>query len=292
MIRISTANAFETGIATLQKRQSELNEAQQQMTSGKRISRLSDDPSSAARAERARAAEARAEADRRAIDASRASMLQTEAAFGDAAELVQQARELMVAAGNSGYGPNERRAIAQQLAGIRAQLLAVANRGNGAGGYLLAGQGSAAPPFVDAVGGVTYVAIGGAAQTASGEPLPLTADGRVAFLAARSGNGVFETAAATSAGSAWIDAGRVTDPSALTGLPYSVQFSVGGAGTTYTVLRNGGATALTNVAMSRARRSRSTAWPSRSPVHRPMGTTSRPWRRARICRCSTRSMPR
>jgi flagellar hook-associated protein 3 FlgL len=33
----------------------------------------------------------------------------------------------------------------------------------------------------------------------------------------------------------------------ITGSPYSVQFTVGGAGTTYTVLRNGSATALTNV---------------------------------------------
>jgi len=173
---------------------------------------------------------------------------QVESTIGDASELLQQARELMVAAGNSSYGPNERSAIARQLAGIRAQLFKVANRGDGAGGYLLGGQGAGAPPFVDAPGGVTYVATGGIAQTASSEALPLSADGRATFLGARSGNGVFETAAATSTGSAWIDAGRVTDPSQLTGLPYSVQFTVAGSATTYTVLRNGAATALTNVA--------------------------------------------
>jgi flagellar hook-associated protein 3 FlgL len=247
MTRISTANAFETGVATLQKRQSELNQTQQQLSSGKRINKLSDDPTASARAERARATEARATADQRAIDASRATVSQVEATVGDAGELLQQARELVVAAGNTSYGPNERRAIAQQLAGIRAQLFKVANRGDGAGGFLLSGQGAAAPPFVDAPGGVTYVATGGTQHTASSEPLPLSADGRAAFLAARSGNGVFETAAATSTGSAWIDAGRVTDPSQLTGLPYSVQFTVGGAGASYTVLRNGAATALTNV---------------------------------------------
>jgi flagellar hook-associated protein 3 FlgL len=186
-------------------------------------------------------------ADERAIDASRAAVSQVEAAYGDATELLQQARELLVAAGNTSYGPNERRAIAQQLSGIRAQLLAVANRGDGAGGFLLSGQGAGGPPFVDAAGGVTYVATGGTASTASSEALPLSADGGAAYLAARSGNGVFETGVATSTGTAWIDAGRVTDPSQLTGLPYSVQFTVGGSGTTYSVLRNGAATALTNV---------------------------------------------
>jgi flagellar hook-associated protein 3 FlgL len=247
MTRISTASLFETGVHTLQERQSELNKAQQQLTSGKRIHRLSDDPSDAARAERARAAEARAVADQRAIDASRAALSQVEGAYGDATELLQQARELIVAAGNTSYGPNERRAIAQQLNGIRAQLLQVANRGDGAGGHLLGGQGAGGPPFVDAPGGVTYVAAPGSAQTASSESLPLTADGGAAYLAARSGNGVFETGAATSTGTAWIDAGRVTDPSQLTGLPYSVQFTVAGSTTTYSVLRNGAATALTNV---------------------------------------------
>jgi len=247
MIRISTATAFDTGISTLQKRQNDLNEAQQQLTSGKRISRLSDDPVAAARAERARAAQARSDADQRAVDASRAAVAQIESAFGDAAELVQQARELLVAAGNASYGPTERRGIAQQLAAIRAQLLQAANRSDGAGGYLFSGQGVATAPFVDAPGGVTYAATSGTTQTASSEPLPLAADGRAAFLGARSGNGVFVTAAAGATGSAWIDAGGVTNPSQLTGLPYGVQFTVGGAGTTYTVQRNGAGTALTNV---------------------------------------------
>lgn len=174
-------------------------------------------------------------------------MAQVESALGDAGDLMQQARELLVAAGNSSYGPGERQGIAQQLAAIRAQLLQVANRGDGAGGWLFSGQGVAAPPFVDAPGGVAVVATGGTSHTASSEPLPLAADGRTAFLQARSGNGVFVTAASGVTASAWIDAGGVTDPSQLTGLPYSVQFSVGGAGATYTVLRNGAATALTNV---------------------------------------------
>jgi flagellar hook-associated protein 3 FlgL len=44
---------------------------------------------------------------------------------------------------------------------------------------------------------------------------------------------------------AWVDAGRVTDPAALTGDTYQVEFSVAPAGTTYSLLRNGAATAVT-----------------------------------------------
>lgn len=247
MTRVSTAQTFEAGIHTLQTRQRELTEAQVQMTSGKRISRLSDDPASAARAERAIAAEQRAAADQRALEASRSAVIQIEAAYGDANDLLEQARELVVAAGNPLYGAGERRAIADRLAGLREQLLQIANRGDGTGGHLFGGQGITQPPFVDAPGGVQYAAAPGVQQAASDEALPLAADGRAAWLAARSGNGVFVTAATTSAGSAWIDAGRVTQPSALTGSPYSVQFSVAGGVTTYSVLRNGAATALSGV---------------------------------------------
>ncbi len=52
-MRISTANAFDNGIDTLSRRQAEMTALQDQITSGKRISRASDDPAAAARAERA-----------------------------------------------------------------------------------------------------------------------------------------------------------------------------------------------------------------------------------------------
>lgn len=184
-------------------------------------------PVAAAPAERACAAQARADADQRDVDASRAIVAQIESAFSDAGDLMQQAREFVVAAGNTSYGPHERRGIAQQLAAIRTQLLQVANRGDGAGGFLFSGQGTGAPPFVDAPGGVGYGATAGTTHTASSEPLPLAEDGRAAFLEARSGNGEFVTAAGSVAVTGWIDAGGVVDLSQLTGLPYSVQFSVG-----------------------------------------------------------------
>ena len=90
----------------------------------------------------------------------------------------------------------------------------------------------------------------GELQVASGEPLPLTADGRAAWLTAPTGNGVFESRTVPGSSSAWIDAGRVTDPSALTGSTYAIQFSVAAGVTTYSVLKDGAATALTNVPYS------------------------------------------
>jgi flagellar hook-associated protein 3 FlgL len=250
MTRISTANTYDSTVDRLVKRQNELGEAQLQLTSGKRVNRPSDDPTAAGRAERALAATARIDAAQRGVDASRALMSQSESALGDAGELLQQAREALVAAGNGSYSDAERKIQADHLRGLRQQILAVANRSDGADGYLFAGQGSSQPPFLDAPGGVQYRGTGGEALVAGSETLPISIDGAASWLSARTGNGVFETRTVTSTGNAWIDAGSVSDPAALTGSTYDVQFSVAAGVTTYSVLKDGVATAQTNVAYS------------------------------------------
>lgn len=244
-MRITTAMSFESGIEMLQKRKQELDTVQLQLTTGKRVNKASDDPAAAARAERALAAQARNEAGQRAVEASRNVMVLTESALGDAQELMQRARELVLAAGNATYSDGERQALAIQLRGVREQLLSVANRPDGRGGYLFAGQGGGQPPFVDAPGGVAWRSTAGHLDVVAGEALPVSTDGQAAWLGAPTGNGVFETRAVPGSTGAWIDAGTVSDPGRLTGDSYTIGFGPGG--TTYTVLRNGSPTALSNV---------------------------------------------
>lgn len=245
-MRVSTANVMDRALEQLQLRQQALNDSQARVSSGKRVQRASDDPTAAARAERALTQGARADANQRALDASRNAIVQAESALGDATGLLQQARELLVQSGNAANSDAQRLTLAQAIRGVRSQLLQVANRGDGTGGFLFGGQGAATPPFVDAAGGVQFRGTSGQVMAASGEPLPMTVDGDAAWLRAPSGNGVFVTApAATNGRGAWVDAGRVVDPSALTGDTYAVVFSVVGNNTTYAVTQNGAATAVT-----------------------------------------------
>lgn len=246
-MRVSTLHTFEAGVERLQRRQSELLQAQEQMTTGKRVEKASDDPTAAAAAERALATVKRTEASQRALEASRTAITQSESSLGEASELMQQAREILVGAGNGSYSDVERRNLGTQLRGIRDQLLALANRGDGSGGFLFGGQGSATPPFIDAPGGVQFIGASGQQQTPAGEPMPVTLDGKAAWLTAPTGNGSFETRSASNSPTAWIDTGRVTDPSQLTGADYAVQFIDTGTGPTYSVLKDGNPTALTNV---------------------------------------------
>lgn len=238
--RVSNTSRYESAVTTLQRRQSEMSEAQLQMTSGKRVNRPSDDPTAAARAERAFIAQQRIESAQRSVSVSRNAMALTESALGRAGDMLQTAREKLIGAGNGSYSTAERSAIAEDLVALRGQLFALANTTDGSGGYIFGGQGANLPPFVDAAGGVIFAGTGGQGQLSASEQMPTSVDGQAVWLSARSGNGVFVTAAAAgNTGSGFIDAGGVTDPTVLTGANYGIVFSVAGATTTYAVEMNG-----------------------------------------------------
>ena len=245
-MRITSANRYATAIANLQQRQQELTQAQNQMTTGKRTAVPSDDPVAVARAERALAVQGRVTAAQRATAASRSTMSLAESALGSAVDLLQTARETVVSAGDASYDSSQRAALADQLKQLRSQLLTVANQGDGNGGYVFGGQGSQSEPLLDGIGGVRFAGTAGQGSLSSQNDLPSAVDGQAIWMTANSGNGVYVTdAAAANTGSGWIDAGGVSDPSALTGHDYSIQFTVSGGTTTYAVLDNGNPTAVT-----------------------------------------------
>ena len=250
-MRIATANSYSASLDSLVDRQASLTQAHQQLSTGKRVNLASDDPAAAARAERALATERLSIANQRGVDGAINAMTLTESALGDATNLLQDVREALVSAGNPIHTDADRKIVANQLSDLRSQLLGVANRADSAGNHLFGGQGSNSAPFVDAPGGVQYLGTAGASQAAvsgggRGDALPLTLDGAPTWMQARTGNGVFETVALTSTGTAWIGAGGVTNPAALTGSTYRIEFGVAAGATTYSVLKDGVATAQTN----------------------------------------------
>jgi len=121
----------------------------------------------------------------------------------------------------------------------------VSNRTDGAGTYLFGGQGVTQKPFLDAPGGVQFTATAGQLATERSTGLPLSSDGRAVWMSAPTGNGVFVTAPGPGVTTAQIDGGQVSNPSAVTGADYTIQFTVSGGATTYAVLMNGNPTAVT-----------------------------------------------
>mgnify|MGYP003520256379 FL=1 len=196
IFRVGTANMYDNSIRNVSARQTSLVNLQENLTSGKRVVRASDDPVSAAQAERALTRISRIQTEQRALENQRNAIAQAESTMGDAIGLVQEARQLMVSAGSGTLTSNDRATIANQLQSLRDQLTAVANRTDTNGIPLLGALGSAQSPFMGPLNGIPdYKFAGQAGQTASdGVTLPNTLDGDSAFMFDAKRDGSFHAA--------------------------------------------------------------------------------------------------
>ena len=241
--RLGSANTYDNAVRQLTARQSQMSNLQEQLTAGKKVLRPSDDPSGAAQAERAITRMARVTTDQRALEVQRNAVATAESTLGNAITAVQDFRALAVQAGNTSLTGTDRASIAQQMTTLRDQILGYANEKDSNGQPLFGGLGSTAAPFSDTSGGVTFNGIAG--QTAGGAvSVPATLDGAATWMSVPTGNGVFAITQATGTSSVYTDAGKVTDPSAVTGANYNLVFTVSGGATTYNVLNTSAGTTV------------------------------------------------
>jgi flagellar hook-associated protein 3 FlgL len=239
-MRIATANNYDSTIKVLADRQAQMAQQQERLATGKRVLRASDDPVSATLSEAARNRLARAEAEQRALEASRTSLQQAESGLAESGELIQRVRDLLVTAGNAGFTDSEREDVARQLEGLREQMIAVANRTDSAGRTLFGGLGGAATPFVDLYSpsgnGVSFN--GQLGQAAAGDTaLPQALDGNAIWMQIPQGNGRFAISLpATNTGGVSTSMGDVVDPASYTGGNYRIDFADVGGQMQYTVI--------------------------------------------------------
>lgn len=191
--RLGTANTLDIAMSNVLKRQSKLENLQENLTSGKKVIRPSDDPTGAAQAERAITRLARIETDQRALASQRNAIAQAESTLGDVNNALQDFRELVATAGNASHTASERRQIAEQLTGLRDQILTLANRKDTNGLPLFSALGSALQPFVGPTAlPQDYTFAGLPGQTASNEvSIPFALDGDSAFMMAPGRDGVY-----------------------------------------------------------------------------------------------------
>jgi flagellar hook-associated protein 3 FlgL len=239
-MRVATAHQYDNTIANLSQRQNELSAQQDRISTGRRVQRASDDPVAAVLAETAQNRLSRVQADLRAVEASRTSLQQAESALVESGQLIQEARDRVIAGGNGSYGPQEREDLAKDLEGLRDRLLSVANRQDSAGRTLFGGLGGSSTPFVEVYGtatrGVRFEGLRG--QEAAGNlALPHALDGEAIWMRIPPGNGSFTLGlAGGNTGAVRTDLGQVADPSALTGQAYRLSFADAADGTLrYTV---------------------------------------------------------
>ena len=182
--RLATANTYDNALRNITQRQSSLSSSQENLTSGKRVVRASDDPSAAAQAERALTRMSRIVTDQRALASQANSIAMAESTLGDVTNALQSFRELVVSAGNGTFTQKDRQTVALQLQGLRDQIFNLSNQKDTNGQPLFSALGSALAPFAGpATTSPDYQFNGLPGQTASQEvAIPFALDGDSAFM--------------------------------------------------------------------------------------------------------------
>lgn len=191
--RLGSANTYDLAMSNISNRQSALSNLQENLTSGKKVVRASDDPTGAAQAERALTRISRIATDQRALESQRNSIAQAESTLGDVTDALQNFRELVVSAGNGVHTAADRKTIAGQLSGLRDQIFALANRLDTNGQPLFSALGSALAPFVGPQSTAPdYTFNGLPGQSATSEvAIPFALDGDSAFMLQSTRDGVY-----------------------------------------------------------------------------------------------------
>lgn len=190
--RTASANQYENALRNLSQRQTALSNLQENLTSGKRVVRASDDPVAAAQAERAITRISRVQSEQRALENARNTVTQAESTLGQAVDIVQELRQLIVSAGGGTLKP-EPQDHHEPGAGLREQLSDMVNRKDTNGLPLLGALGSALAPFLGPQSGSPDYSFAGLPGQASGSAtsLPMSLDGESAFMFQPKRDGVY-----------------------------------------------------------------------------------------------------
>jgi len=254
-MRVSTSWMYSSGAQAITRKQSELLQTQQQLSSGKRVMVPSDDPIAAANALTTQQSLALAQQYGQNQDVAKGTLGLAESTLAQVGEALQDIRVLAISAGNGSLSAGDRGSLAIELRGKIDALLGLANTRDGARGYLFSGYQEGIQPFARTTAGTVYQGDQGsrAVQVAAQRTMEVSASGASIFEGAHAGNGRFTVAAAAlNTGSGMADAGAVTDQAALTGRAYQVVFRVLGGVTTYDVVDTAAGTNVTTGAAYKA----------------------------------------
>ncbi|WP_138437547.1 flagellar hook-associated protein FlgL [Marinobacter shengliensis] len=147
MIRISSQQIFSGGISRMQDVNSNLVKTQEQISTGKKVNRPSDDPVAAARILKLNQEVKRIETYERNANLADNRIKQEESTLSSAVDIIQRVRELTVQAGSGSLSANDRQSISAELKERLGQLANIANTRDASGEYIFSGFQGSTPAF-------------------------------------------------------------------------------------------------------------------------------------------------
>jgi flagellar hook-associated protein 3 FlgL len=233
-MRISTNMIYEMGLASMQQVTGNQVRLQQQLGSGLRVIKPSDDPVASAAVLDVKQSQSLNAQLKTNGNTAKSELGLEESALADSSSLLQDVKTLAVYAGNPTLADSDRASIATELNTRYQELLGIANRGDGNGQFLFSGYQGATQPFSEtAPGTVAYAGDTGQriAQIGTTRTIAISDSGDAVFRAIKNGNGTFAAAqGSANTGTGTISAGIVTDPTkwnaAANGKDITIKFDV------------------------------------------------------------------
>jgi len=205
--RVSSAQVFTQSLEAITLHQTRLAKAQEQIASGLRVVRPSDDPAAAAQILKLEHTESRFEQYNTNITFLDQRLGAADSVLGQVTNLVQRIRELAIAANSGIHNSESRRAFVTEAEQRYGELIGVVNSQDESGAYIFSGSKGGTIPFAQQGNAVVYqgdellpkLQISPSRQVAQG------VNGAEAFMRVREGNGLYKSAAAaTNTGTAVI----------------------------------------------------------------------------------------
>jgi len=183
-MRISTLQAFNNGVAGLQRNYANATRTQEQISTGNRILTPADDPVASVRLLQLDQQQNVLSQYNANLTAAKNSLTQEEVTLNSVNTVLQRVRELAVQAGNGGLSAEDRKSIAAELREREDELLSLMNTRNARGEYLFSGFQGKTQPFVRAAdGSYSYQGDEGQRklQIASSLNIPISDSGKSIF---------------------------------------------------------------------------------------------------------------
>lgn len=217
-MRISTQTIYAQNMRALNRQQSELLHVGQQVSSGRRVVRPSDDPQAASRAVQVGQSQAITSQYTDTRVSARNALSMEESVLNSISDAVTSAKTLIIEGANGTLSDADRASVASQLRSVYETVLGQANATDGNGRYLFGGHQTRSAPFVkDASGQVDYVGDAHTRQQRidASRLMDVDDNGMTVFQGAQGAVGYMARASDDNAGSVTFKGPQVVDSSAV-----------------------------------------------------------------------------
>ena len=233
-MRISTRQIYTQGLEAFQQQQVKLAKLQQQISTGIRLSKPSDDPAAASKILELEQTVSLNLQYQSNINLAEQRLNQQDAVLANYDNLLIRVRELAIQANNAPLDQTSRNAIAAEIDERLNELLSLANTIDSNGDYLFAGYQNDSSPFTEAViGSRDFVNFNGddgvrSVQISQNRQLEIDIPGREIFMEVTSANALREIPDPANAGTGIIAPASVVDNSQFVPGDYEIRFTAPG----------------------------------------------------------------